>query len=216
MRWRRSSRSGTCRAERSDLGLGELIHLVASPNGPADAWMTPSAARLSVRVNDQYRITFRWGDRAVEEVRGGAEGEGHTWHQCGHRAASAGYFGTTAQFWQSVQDAWDFWHELRRGAPTVSPRPVPAAAFGLLLALPFRYNTGMDASHAAARSARVVVRRFASTAEAERHDAGYWLTLPASERFLQVWRLSVDVWQWRGERPHEPGLCRSIAVVRRP
>ena len=30
----------------------------------------------------------------------------------------AAYFGTTAQFWLNVQDAWDVWHELRRGATT--------------------------------------------------------------------------------------------------
>jgi addiction module HigA family antidote len=32
----------------------------------------------------------------------------------------AAYFGTTAQFWLNVQDAWDLWHELRRGSATYS------------------------------------------------------------------------------------------------
>ena len=30
----------------------------------------------------------------------------------------AAYFGTTAQFWLNVQDAWDLWHELQRGSQT--------------------------------------------------------------------------------------------------
>jgi len=44
----------------------------------------------------------------------------------------AAYFGTTAQFWLSVQDAWDLWHELKKGAHTYlairQPRAVRAAA----------------------------------------------------------------------------------------
>jgi len=30
----------------------------------------------------------------------------------------AASFGTTAQFWLNVQDAWDLWHELQRGSQT--------------------------------------------------------------------------------------------------
>ena len=46
----------------------------------------------------------------------------------------AAYFGTTAQFWLNVQDAWDLWHVLRRGAQTYGairqrrPRAVREAA----------------------------------------------------------------------------------------
>jgi addiction module HigA family antidote len=46
----------------------------------------------------------------------------------------AAYFGTTAQFWLNVQDAWDLWHELRRSAQTYGaiqqrrPRAVRDAA----------------------------------------------------------------------------------------
>jgi len=46
----------------------------------------------------------------------------------------AAYFGTTAQFWLNGQDAWDVWHELRRGADTYGairqrrPRAVREAA----------------------------------------------------------------------------------------
>jgi antitoxin HigA-1 len=46
----------------------------------------------------------------------------------------AAYFGTSAQFWLNVQDAWDLWHELRRGGQTYGaihhrrPRAVREAA----------------------------------------------------------------------------------------
>jgi|NGEPerStandDraft_9_1074522.scaffolds.fasta_scaffold91663_1 antitoxin HigA-1 len=44
----------------------------------------------------------------------------------------AAYFGTTAQFWLNVQDAWDLWHELKRGSRTYlairQPQAVRAAA----------------------------------------------------------------------------------------
>ena len=46
----------------------------------------------------------------------------------------AAYFGTSAQFWLNVQDAWDLWHELQRGAQTYGaihqrrPRAVREAA----------------------------------------------------------------------------------------
>ena len=48
----------------------------------------------------------------------------------------AAYFGTTGQFWLNVQDAWDLWHELKRGSRTYlalrQPRAVRAAAREML------------------------------------------------------------------------------------
>jgi hypothetical protein len=85
----------------------------------------------------------------------------------------------------------------------------------VLLKSRFHYNACMDTGAAASRSRRMTVRRFASAAEADRHDLEYWLSLPASERLLQVWRLSEELWRWRGEFRDEPGLCRSVASVRR-
>ena len=52
----------------------------------------------------------------------------------------------------------------------------------------------MEQSAAASRAARIVVRRFASAAEADRYDREYWLSIPAPDRLLQVWRLSADLW----------------------
>lgn len=80
----------------------------------------------------------------------------------------------------------------------------------------FRYNTPMDEGGSGSRAERIVVRRYESAAEADRHDLEYWLSIPAPDRLLQVWRLSVELWRWRGQFRDEPGLCRSVASVRRP
>lgn len=68
---------------------------------------------------------------------------------------------------------------------------------------------------ASKRAGRVTVRRYDSAAEADRHDIEYWMQLSDAERVLQVWRLSQELAQLRGDPPHEPGLCRSIARVHR-
>jgi hypothetical protein len=61
----------------------------------------------------------------------------------------------------------------------------------------------------------VSARRFSSNAEADRHDAEFWRRIPADERVLLAWRLSVEQWELLGRSPDEPGLCRSVARVRR-
>jgi hypothetical protein len=61
----------------------------------------------------------------------------------------------------------------------------------------------------------VTGRRFPSNVEADRHDAEYWRRIPPDERVLQAWRLSVEQWQLLGRQPDEPGLCRSVASLRR-
>jgi hypothetical protein len=61
----------------------------------------------------------------------------------------------------------------------------------------------------------ISVRRFASTAEADRHDLAFWMQLSDADRVLQVWRLSRELWLLRGENPDEPGLCRSVARIQR-
>jgi hypothetical protein len=69
-----------------------------------------------------------------------------------------------------------------------------------------------DPSHAADKG--MTVRRFASNAEADRHDAEFWRRMPPHERVMLAWRLSIDQWQLLGRAPDEPGLCRSVARVR--
>ena len=63
--------------------------------------------------------------------------------------------------------------------------------------------------------AAVTVRRFGSAAEADRHDLEFWLQIPEAERVLRVWTLSQELWRLKGELRDEPGLCRSVARIRR-
>lgn len=59
------------------------------------------------------------------------------------------------------------------------------------------------------------IRRFASAREADREELAYWLQIPESERILQVWRLSQELWRLSGEPPYEPGLSRSVTRLLR-
>jgi hypothetical protein len=74
-------------------------------------------------------------------------------------------------------------------------------------------SDGADRSSERAR--RMTIRRFASAADADRADRAYWLQIPESARALEAWRLSQELWRLNGGPPHEPGLCRSVARVRR-
>jgi hypothetical protein len=65
------------------------------------------------------------------------------------------------------------------------------------------------------RRARASVRRYESAAEADRDDLAFWMQMSDSDRILQVWRLSEQLWRLRGDMTDEPGLCRSVARVRR-
>jgi hypothetical protein len=60
------------------------------------------------------------------------------------------------------------------------------------------------------------VRVYRSLEAHDRDDAAYWAELTAAERVTQVWRLSLEQWQLRGEFPDESGLPRSVARVQRP
>lgn len=62
---------------------------------------------------------------------------------------------------------------------------------------------------------QVTITRYASAAEADRHDADYWRQIPEDERVLEAWRLSCELWRLSGVDPDEPGLCRSVARVHR-
>ena len=71
------------------------------------------------------------------------------------------------------------------------------------------------ADRAIERARRMTIRRFASAADADREDHTYWQEIPEAERALEVWHLSQELWRLKGEPPHESGLCRSVARVRR-
>jgi hypothetical protein len=60
----------------------------------------------------------------------------------------------------------------------------------------------------------MTVRRYATSAEADRHDLEFWMRIPDADRILQVWRLSQEQWSIGGT-PDESGLCRSVASLRR-
>ncbi|NOT43272.1 MAG: hypothetical protein HOP14_01570 [Acidobacteria bacterium] len=64
-------------------------------------------------------------------------------------------------------------------------------------------------------SRTVTVRRFASMADADREDLAYWRTLTPAERILLTWQISREQATLAGQPLHEPGLCRSVARVRR-
>lgn len=65
------------------------------------------------------------------------------------------------------------------------------------------------------RSSRITVRRYASASEADRHDAEYWMQMSDAERVLEVWRLSQELFELRGDAAYESGLSRSITRVHR-
>lgn len=68
----------------------------------------------------------------------------------------------------------------------------------------------------AGRNERLTVRRYASSAEADRDDRRFWLEMSDADRLLYVWHLSVEQWALRGDPPYEPGLHRSVTrVIRR-
>ena len=80
---------------------------------------------------------------------------------------------------------------------------------------PISDNGNVTRDHAPDRRQRLTVRRYGSAAEADLHDLEFWKQIPENERPLQVWRLSLEQWQLAGHPPHEPGLHRSVASIRR-
>ena len=67
-----------------------------------------------------------------------------------------------------------------------------------------------------ARPGITSVRKLRMGAESDRADREFWLSLSPDERVLETWRLSVELWEMKGWKSSEPGLCRTIArVVRR-
>lgn len=63
------------------------------------------------------------------------------------------------------------------------------------------------------RRSDITVRRYTSHADADKDDLAFLRQLSDAERVLQVWRLSQEQFQLRGDPPYEPGLHRSVARV---
>lgn len=69
---------------------------------------------------------------------------------------------------------------------------------------------------ASSRRARMEIRIHRSLEEHDREDRAFWAALSPEVRIMHVWKLSEEQCRLRGEFPDEPGLCRTIAIVRRP
>jgi hypothetical protein len=65
----------------------------------------------------------------------------------------------------------------------------------------------------ASRRGRVTVRRALLGEEDARIDREFWDQIPPDERVLETWRLSLELWEMKGWKVGEPGLCRSVARV---
>jgi len=49
--------------------------------------------------------------------------------------------------------------------------------------------------------------------EEARLDREYWDQMPPRERVLETWRLSLELWRWKGWDTDEPGLRRSATRI---
>ena len=51
--------------------------------------------------------------------------------------------------------------------------------------------------------------------ESDQADREFWASMTPEARVLETWRLSLELWEFKGWNS-EPGLCRTIArVIRR-
>ena len=46
-----------------------------------------------------------------------------------------------------------------------------------------------------------------------RMDREYWEEMAPGERVLETWRLSLELWRWKGWDTDEPGLRGSVTRV---
>jgi hypothetical protein len=50
------------------------------------------------------------------------------------------------------------------------------------------------------------VRKLRQGPESERADREYWAAMSPEERVLETWRLSLELWEFKGWDTGEPGL----------
>jgi hypothetical protein len=65
----------------------------------------------------------------------------------------------------------------------------------------------------ASRGREITVRKARMGEEDARLDREFWSRMTPAERVLETWRLSLELWQWKGWDTDEPGLCRTVARV---
>ena len=63
------------------------------------------------------------------------------------------------------------------------------------------------------RAREITVRKARMGEEDARLDREFWSRMTPGERVLETWRLSLELWQWKGCDTDEPGLCRTVARV---
>ena len=51
--------------------------------------------------------------------------------------------------------------------------------------------------------------------ESDRADREYWAAFKPEERVLETWRLSLELWEFKGWDTGEPGLHRAVARIAR-
>ena len=68
-----------------------------------------------------------------------------------------------------------------------------------------------------ARNPRISgTRKLRMGPESDRADREFWAAMTPEERVLETWRLSLELWQFKGWDRDESGLCRTVArVIRR-
>lgn len=65
----------------------------------------------------------------------------------------------------------------------------------------------------APRARQISIRRALMGEEDVRLDREFWSAMPPGERVLETWRLSLELWRWKGWDTDEPGLRRSATRI---
>ena len=65
----------------------------------------------------------------------------------------------------------------------------------------------------APRARQITVRKARMGEEDARLDREYWDRMAPRERVLETWRLSLELWRWKGWDTDEPGLRRSATRI---
>lgn len=65
----------------------------------------------------------------------------------------------------------------------------------------------------ASRAGRITVRKARLGQEDAALDREYWERMRPEDRVLETWRLSLELWRWKGWDRDESGLRRTVARV---
>jgi hypothetical protein len=65
----------------------------------------------------------------------------------------------------------------------------------------------------APRARQITIRMALMGEDEARLDREFWSGMAPGERVLETWRLSLELWRWKGWDTDEPGLRRSASRV---